>query len=58
ATLSFQSLATPKFARQHWEAGTIHTHVLSYNPAVETSAPNFPKQVLDAVLDGHAGRSG
>ncbi|BAS14735.1 hypothetical protein AHiyo8_30380 [Arthrobacter sp. Hiyo8] len=33
ATLSFQSLATPKFARQHWEAGTIHTHVLSYNPA-------------------------
>ncbi|MDP9906718.1 hypothetical protein J2S90_003705, partial [Arthrobacter bambusae] len=37
-TLSFQSLATPKFARQHWEAGTIHTHVLSYNPELSLHA--------------------
>ncbi len=32
ATLSSQSLAIPDFARQRWEAGPSHTHVLSYNP--------------------------
>lgn len=46
ATLSFQSLATPDFPCRLWEAGTTHTHVLSYNPKFVRRPGIRPRSVL------------